>query len=362
MNRRRFLEYSGLLSLGLALPGSRPVDAFAPDTDAAWRTFEITTSVEVLKPSGPTRVWVPAVVGAPTPFQKPIENTWHAESGSATIGVDPRSGAGIVSAEWAEGVRPVLSVTSRVATRDIAVGLKPSARRAADPASARGYLRPTRLQPLDGIVRKTAMEATHGARTDREKARAIYEWIVEHTFRDPKTRGCGRGDVRFMLESGDLGGKCADINALYVALARAAGLPARDFYGVRVAPSRRGFKSLGAGTSDITHAQHCRAEVYLHGEGWVPVDPADVRKVVLEEPPGHMTLESEPAKRARALLFGSWEMNWVAFNDAADVTLPGWKGDPLPFFMYPQCQTTAGPLDSLDADAFRYSIASREVA
>ena len=165
-----------------------------------------------------------------------------------------------------------------------------------------------------------------------------------------------------MLESGDLGGKCADINALYVALARAAGLPARDFYGVRVAPSRRGFKSLGAGTSDITHAQHCRAEVYLHGEGWVPVDPADVRKVVLEEPPGHMTLESEPAKRARALLFGSWEMNWVAFNDAADVTLPGWKGDPLPFFMYPQCQTTAGPLDSLDADAFRYSIASREIA
>jgi transglutaminase-like putative cysteine protease len=40
-----------------------------------------------------------------------------------------------------------------------------------------------------------------------------------------------------MLESKDLGGKCADLNALYVGLARAAGLPARDVYGIRVAPA-----------------------------------------------------------------------------------------------------------------------------
>ena len=73
--------------------------------------------------------------------------------------------------------------------------------------------------------------------SDLEKARAIYDWIVENTFRDPKTRGCGVGDIRFMLESKNLSGKCADLNALYVGLARAAGLPARDVYGVRVAPS-----------------------------------------------------------------------------------------------------------------------------
>jgi transglutaminase-like putative cysteine protease len=96
------------------------------------------------------------------------------------------------------------------------------------------FLRPTKLLPTDGIVKATAYQITSGAKTDVEKARAIYEWIVENTFRDPKTRGCGRGDIRFMLESRDLGGKCADLNALYVGLARAAGLPARDVYG----PSR----------------------------------------------------------------------------------------------------------------------------
>lgn len=115
---------------------------------------------------------------------------------------------------------------------------------------------------------------------------AIYEWVVDNTFRDPKVRGCGRGDIRFMLESGDLGGKCADLNALYVGLARAAGLPARHIYGLRINKSDLGYKSLGLPTDKATKGQHCRAEVYLSQYGWVPVDPADVRKVVLEEPPG----------------------------------------------------------------------------
>src|SRR6516165_201888 len=151
----------------------------------------------------------------------------------------------------------------------------------------------------------TASEITAGAKTDLEKARAIYDWIVENTFRNPKTRGCGNGDIRFMLETKDLGGKCADLNALYVGLARAAGLPSRDVSGIRVAKSELGYKSLGPSTENITKAQHCRAQVYLRDYGWAPVDPADVRKVVLEEPPGNRALDDELVKKARARLFGS---------------------------------------------------------
>ena len=103
-----------------------------------------------------------------------------------------------------------------------------------------------------------------------------------------------------MLESKDLGGKCADLNALYVGLARAAGLPARDVYGIRVAKSELGYKSLGTASENVTKAQHCRAEVYLAAYGWVPVDPADVRKVVLEEPPGNRPLDDDMVKKARA--------------------------------------------------------------
>ena len=211
-----------------------------------------------------------------------------------------------------------------------------------------------------GIVKATATEITTGAKTDIEKARAIYEWIVDNTFRNPKTRGCGVGDIRFMLESNDLGGKCADLNALYVGLARAVGLPARDVYGIRVGKSELGYKSLGASSETVTKAQHCRAEVYLSDCGWVPVDPADVRKVVLEEPPGNRPLDDEMVKKARSRLFGSWEMNWMAYNFGHDVALPGSNGPPVGFLMYPQAETADGRLDSLDPDNFKYEITSKE--
>jgi hypothetical protein len=137
-----------------------------------------------------------------------------------------------------------------------------------------------------------------------------------------------------MLESKDLGGKCADLNALYVGLARAAGLPARDVYGIRIAKSDLGYKSLGTSSENITKAQHCRAEVYIGGFGWVSVDSADVRKVVLEEPPGSRPLDDLMVKTARGRLFGSWEMNWMAYNFAHDVTLPRSAGAPVGFLMY----------------------------
>jgi len=85
------------------------------------------------------------------------------------------------------------------------------------------FLRATKLLPTDALSKAKATEITCGAKTDVEKARAIYEWIVDSTLEILKTRGCGTGDIRFMLESGDLGGKCADLNALYVGLARAGG-------------------------------------------------------------------------------------------------------------------------------------------
>src|SRR5204863_7421221 len=111
---------------------------------------------------------------------------------------------------------------------------------------------PTELIPCDGLVRETALlRAAKGARTDLERGRAIYEWIVKNTLRDPKTRGCGTGNIKAMLESGNLGGKCADLNGLFVGFARSLGVPARDVYGIRVASSALGYKSLGPSTPVI---------------------------------------------------------------------------------------------------------------
>jgi transglutaminase-like putative cysteine protease len=323
-----------------------------------WRTYELTTRIEVLKPSGRTRIWAP--LAADTAYQQARSNHFQADAGSATLVEKPEDNLSFVSADFQEGARPVLTVTSRVATRDTAVDLSP-ATRPDRPANLSHFLRPTRLIPTDGIVKETAAEITRGAAAPLDRARAIYQWIVENTARNPKTRGCGLGDIRFMIESRDLTGKCADLNALYVGLARAAGLPARDVYGIRIAPSRLGYKSLGASSATVTKSQHCRAEVWLDDFGWVPADPADVRKVALEEPPGNRPLDDDMVLRARARLFGSWEGNWMAYNFAHDVALPGSTRAPIPFLMYPQAETAAGPTDSLDPDAFHYEITAQEV-
>jgi transglutaminase-like putative cysteine protease len=361
MNRRDFLQSGGMVSLSLAF--AKPERLFSQvTTPDRWRTFQVTTRVEVLKTSGMTRVWVPTALISETPFQKTLTNTFNCEGGTAKMVESMSDALGIISAEFPSGVRPILTVTNRIATKNCAVDLAaPSMAPKEDRAELEHFLRPTKLLPTDGIVKATASEITKGAKTDVEKARAIYDWIVDNTFRNPKTRGCGAGDIRFMLESRDLGGKCADLNALYVGLARAAGLPARDVYGIRVAKSEMGYKSLGASSENVTKAQHCRAEVYLGDFGWVPVDPADVRKVVLEEPPGNRQLEDDMVKKARARLFGSWEMNWIAYNFAHDVALPGSNGAPVGFLMYPQAETAVGRLDSLDPDNFKYEITSKEI-
>ena len=360
MNRRSFLRSAGMVSAGLAFSPRFMARARA---SSRWRTFEVVTRIEVLKPAGQTQIWSPVALTADTPYQKTFASTFKADGGVARIvHQSSQDGLSIVSAVFPKDVQPVLVVTSRVSTRDYAVDL--TVRGAAhDPgrASLDHFLRPTKLLPTDGLVKSTAEEITRGRRTDVEKAHAIYEWIVENTRRDPQVRGCGLGDIRFILESKDFRGKCADLNALFVGLARAVGLPARDVYGIRIAKSDLGYKSLGTSSDTITKAQHCRAEVYLAGYGWVPVDPADVRKVVLEEPPGNRSLDDEMVKVARTRLFGSWEMNWMAYNFAHDVELPGAKGGPVPFLMYPQAETHERRLDSLDPDNFRYQIVAREL-
>ncbi|MGD0135402.1 MAG: transglutaminase-like domain-containing protein [Bryobacteraceae bacterium] len=362
LNRRTFLRSAGLASASLAFPGTKRLLADQA-TSASWRTFEVTTRVEVLKSSGTTRVWLPAPLVSDTPFQKTISSTFRAGGGSARmVKASSADNLGIIAADFPSGIKPVLTLTSRVATRNYLVDLSLPGQASKTSHAELGYFRrPTRLLPTDGIVKATALEITRSAQTDLEKARAIYEWIVDNTFRNPATRGCGIGNIRFMLESKDLGGKCADLNALYVGLARAVGLPARDVYGIRIAKSELGFKSLGTATENISKAQHCRAEVYIAGYGWVPVDPADVRKVVLEEPPGNGALDDDLANQARRRLFGSWEMNWMAYNFAHDVALPGSAGAPLGFLMYPQAESNQGRLDSLDPDNFKYEITSREI-
>lgn len=333
--------------------------AYAPDS-AAWRRFEITTRVSLARDGAPAQAWVPIPAHSDPLWSLPGDTTAEATSAATVTRVDhPEAGYSLIHAEWEAGNRPAeLTVTSTVTTRDRFPGQGQSTLTAEERAR---FTAPTELLPTDGIVRETAMKAIEGAMTDLDRARILYNWVVEQTERNPETRGCGLGDIASMLHMGDLTGKCADLNALFVGLARAAGLPARDLYGLRVAPSAFGYSSLGAGSTNVTGAQHCRAEVFVEGEGWIPADPADVRKVVLQED-GGLTLDDPRVQDVRSALFGAAEGNWIVYGTAHDVALPGSDGPVLPFLMYPQAEVDGVRRDELDPENFTYEITARETA
>jgi transglutaminase-like putative cysteine protease len=200
---RDFLRANTTISAGWALSRAMPALVDTPSA-GEWRTFEVVTKVELLKPNGISHISLPAPPIRNTPYQNTISTRFTAKGGTATLSKGEQSALGIVSAMYAENEMPTLNLTSRVALKNYALDL--SSRATVRPASQTEldyFLRPSRYVPTAGIVKQTALKATAGATTDIQKARAIYEWVVENTFRDPKVRGCGRGDIRFMLESGD---------------------------------------------------------------------------------------------------------------------------------------------------------------
>lgn len=366
---RRHLLHAGtalaaapLLPLSALASQASPQRRFEPQV-GAWRTFDLTLSVAVADTQGQTRLWLP-LPDLETDYQRTLGHDWSGNASAARIVADARQGVRMLYAEFAAGEKaPQLSVTSRVQTRSRAEDWSRPAPAAEDPAVLKANLQATELIPVDGIVRKTALAAIGNARSDVDKTHAIYQWVVANAHREPKVRGCGTGDVRTMLETGNLGGKCADLNAIFVGLCRSVGVPARDVYGLRVAPSAFGYRELGANPAGLKGAQHCRAEVYLKQHGWVAMDPADVLKVMRQETqewikdPAHPLIA--PVHKG---LFGSWEGNWVGYNTGHDLLLPGGTGKAsLPFLMYPQGENASGRFDELAPDSFRYTISAKEI-
>ena len=364
LKRRDWLTLATSALAAGALPGRAAAQArnFTPKP-ADWRRFEITTQVEIASPNGASRVWLP-MPSVDTEYQQSLDSRWAGNATVSKVMADSHYGAKMLLAEFDAGVaRPSVQLTSVVRTKSRAVDWQQKVNAREDADTLRSWTRPTALMPTDGIVLSTAREAIGNATTDEQKVRRIYDWVVSRTYREPKVRGCGVGDIKTMLETGDFGGKCGDINGLFVGLCRSVGVPARDVYGIRLVPSAFGYRELGGNPAKLQGAQHCRAEVFLKARGWVAMDPADVGKVMRLEAKEWIKDVNDPlVAPVNKALFGGWEGNWLAFNTAHDVALPGATGPKLGFFMYPQAENANGRYDPLDPDNFKYTITAKELS
>jgi len=177
------------------------------------------------------------------------------------------------------------------------------------PKEDKRYLSPDALVPVTGLPAELAANATQGQTTALGKARAIYDYVFATMRYDKTGKGWGRGDVLYACDAKK--GNCTDFHSLFIAMARAQGIPARF---------EIGFPLPGENHSGEIPGYHCWAEFFEAQHGWIPVDISEAWK--------------HPEQKD--YFFGAHDANRVQFTIGRDLELnPHQAGHPLNYFIYP---------------------------
>jgi transglutaminase-like putative cysteine protease len=292
------------------------------------------------------KLWVPYPASDKNQTVEGIKVT--GDFASSGVYTDLAYNTPMLYAEWPKGaVSRKLVFSFHVERKEIAQRNLPSNEPPWNRADYAEYLQPTSRGPLDGEVKILAERITKGKQTNLAKARDIYDWTVGNMYRDPNTKGCGQGDVCELLKKP--GGKCTDISSVFIALCRASGVPAREVFGIRLGKKAE---------EDITTYQHCWAEFFVPGYGWVTADPADVRKAVLVE---QLELGEPRAREHSSYFWGGIDAYRVVLARGRDLTLnPAQAGAPLNTFGYPYAEVGGKPVDFYDPKRFTYRYSFKE--
>lgn len=148
------------------------------------------------------------------------------------------------------------------------------------------FTRSEKKLPLrdDGLAARAKKFRTSG-RPAAEIARDIYDWVLDHTeYRLID----GFGGAKYCLEKQH--GECGEYAALFVALCRIIGIPARPVVGF---------------WADESNAWHVWAEFQLPSGEWIPVDPSI----------------GDQTRGRREYFFGSLDGRRVALNRTFDIQL-----------------------------------------
>ncbi|MCU8001642.1 MULTISPECIES: transglutaminase-like domain-containing protein [unclassified Shewanella] len=378
MQRRNFLKSAAILStagfITPVLASSSKSSVVEHGSSDGRRRFTLINTYHFIAPEGSegvVKLWIP--LPEDTQFQLVSQLNFTGSFKDAYISSNNSYGAKTLFATWPDAkANMTITVELDIETIDwepVKSGALTHYRTPEQihyPADVERYLLPTKHMPLNGIVKQTADKIVGSETEPLKQARLIYLWVSANMFRDNSVIGCGTGDVASILESGKLGGKCTDINSVFVALMRAVGIPAREMFGIRLGQaikmgeySKKAFGSADdKGVADVSGGQHCRAMFYLAGYGWLPADPADVTKMRLTEKKEH----NDPAVQAvNDYLFGNWEMNWVGFNYGRDFDLfPTAEQTPLNNFGYPYAEVDGDPVNYYEPKVFAYDYQSTE--
>lgn len=188
------------------------------------------------------------------------------------------------------------------------------------------YLRPRGLIVINDEIRAMAAAAAGDASDDWTVARGLYDAVLARMSYDKTEPGWGRGDALRACRVGK--GNCTDFHSLFIALARARGIPARFQMGLPLS---------GETKQSLRREYHCWAEFYTKSRGWVPVDISEAWK----------------HESKRDYFFGGLDVNRLTVATGREIRLnPPQAGRPLNYFAYPHVEVDgkAHPLYELKRD------------
>jgi transglutaminase-like putative cysteine protease len=322
------MRCSTVLTAALLLTAAMVQPISGQRTEPASRTFQFkyrTVVKEIPARAGKVEVWLPF---PSSDAHQTIEQVRIDAPRPVTISREPEYGNRILYVRVDHpSERQIPIELTFTATRKEYVNRPISAepaRRARPLAQAERVrcLQPDRLVPIDGRIRQLALDVIKDKVTDREKARAIYDYVTRTVKYDKSGTGWGRGDALYVCDA--RAGNCTDFHSLVIGMARAVGIPAKFSIGFPLPPQR--------GAGEIP-GYHCWAEVYLQEIGWVPLD------------------SSEASKHPEQFdyFYGAHDENRVQLSVGRDIELsPKQAGEPLNYFVYPYVEVDGKPHTAID--------------
>jgi transglutaminase-like putative cysteine protease len=247
------------------------------------RTVRLTQTVtlhDIPAGAGQVRLWVP--IPGDGPWQRVVDGRVVSAPGTWAVHRLPEGRGTVVHAELRDPPPGAVSVVFECTVERQGVHFP-----LASPAPAERIQAELFGEALDAHapymevsaeVRALADAACGEERDVGKQALALMRLVAEkadHYSKDPARPSCGVGSVENCLAQG--GGCCTDLHSLYIALARARGIPARIQFGYRLLDAKAG--------APYDPGYRCWGEVFVPGQGWVPNDivASDGAKAVGEQ-------------------------------------------------------------------------------
>jgi hypothetical protein len=178
------------------------------------------------------------------------------------------------------------------------------------------YLRADRLVPANEEFREIAEKVLEGKKGDLVRARALYDHVIDRMRYMKYGSGWGQGDAVYACDLRT--GNCSDFHSYFIALSRAAGIPARFAIGAAI-PSERNDGGIDG--------YHCWAEFYTDGTWW----PVDIS-------------EGDKCSSLATYYFGHHPANRFELSRGRDLVLdPGPASGPINFLAYPVLEIGGKP-------------------